>query len=98
MIKVMLVCNAGLSTSMMAKKIEVEGKGEFEVQAYGESEYQQHLDGISCILTGPQVRYLIEDIKNVVGKTIPVAGIEPRVYGTMNGAKVIEQIRKMIEG
>ena len=54
--KVMLVCNAGMSTGIMAKKIEEASEGTLEVAAYGEAEFEDHLEGVEMILVGPQIR------------------------------------------
>ncbi len=96
MIKVVLVCNGGMSTSILANRINEVGGGKYEVEAYGEQEYAEHLDGAQCVLLGPQIRYLITDIRKAVGDDIPVESIDPRTYGTMNAQKVIEQIDRLI--
>lgn len=51
--KVVLVCNGGLSTSIMAKKLNDMGGNDYDVYAYGEQEYEEHLDGVDCVLIGP---------------------------------------------
>lgn len=88
--KVMLVCNAGMSTGIMAKKIEEASGGNMEVKAYGEAEFEDHLEGVEMILVGPQIRYLVPNIQEKV--TCPVASIAPQHYGTMNGQAVYQQI------
>ena len=83
--KVVLVCNGGLSTSIMAKKLN----------DMGGNDYEEHLDGVDCVLIGPQIRYLLPGIQAKVGNDVPVEVIEPRTYGTMNVAKVVEQLNRM---
>ena len=39
----MLVCNAGMSTGILAKKIEEASDGKLECKAYGEAEYLDHI-------------------------------------------------------
>lgn len=95
--KIILVCNGGMSTSIMANRINEAGKGEYVVEAYGEQEYVEHIKDADCVLLGPQIRYLITDIKKVVGDDVPVEAIEPRTYGTMSAEKVIEQINNLIK-
>lgn len=96
MTKIMLVCNFGMSTSLMAQSIEEESGGEYEVHAYGENEYQEHLDGVKAILIGPQGRHLVYGVQKAVDYKIPVESIEPRTYGMLDGAKVINQIKRML--
>ncbi|WP_276867252.1 PTS sugar transporter subunit IIB [Enorma massiliensis] len=88
--KVMLVCNAGMSTGIMAKKIEEASEGALEVAAYGEAEFEDHLEGVEMILVGPQIRYLVPNIQAKV--SCPVDSIAPQHYGVMNGKAVYQQI------
>ena len=44
------------------------------------------------ILLGPQVRFQMETVKKQV--TCPVTSIDPVSYGTMNGEKVLNQVKK----
>lgn len=88
--KVMLVCNAGMSTGIMAKKIEEASEGALEVSAYGEAEFEDHLEGVEMILVGPQIRYLVPNIQAKV--SCPVDSIAPQHYGVMNGKAVYQQI------
>lgn len=92
--KIMLVCNAGMSTGMLAKRIEDASQGTMEVKAYGEAEYLDYLEGVDLILVGPQIRHLLPDIEKSV--SIPVKCIAPQHYGIMNGKAVYEDILKIL--
>ena len=82
--KVMLVCNAGMSTGILAKKIEEASDGKLECKAYGEAEYLDHIkEGYELLLIGPQIRHLKKQIEESV--SIPVDTIAPQYYGMMNG-------------
>lgn len=64
--KVMLVCNAGMSTGILAKKIEEASDGKLECKAYGEAEYLDHIkEGYELLLIGPQIRHLKNRLKNL---------------------------------
>lgn len=92
--KIMLVCNGGMSTSILARQIRDASNGEFEVDAYPEATYSEHLtDDIHVILVGPQIRYLVPDIQKVAGSARTVQTIDLRTYGLMDGKKVIKQIQ-----
>lgn len=91
--KVMLVCNAGMSTGILAKKIEEASDGKLECKAYGEAEYLDHIkEGYELLLIGPQIRHLKKQIEESV--SIPVDTIAPQYYGMMNGKGVFKQIEK----
>jgi PTS system cellobiose-specific IIB component len=94
--KIMLVCNAGMSTGILAKKIEAASDNTLEVHAYSESEYADYLEGVDLVLIGPQIRFLLPQIKSVV--SVPVQAISPVKYGMMDGLGVYEDIKKIIGG
>ena len=93
--KVMLVCNAGMSTGMLAKRIEEASQGTMEDRAYGEAEYLNYVEGYDLILVGPQIRHLLPNIQAAV--SIPVRSIAPQHYGIMNGKAVYEDILKILK-
>ncbi|EHZ7829002.1 PTS sugar transporter subunit IIB [Listeria monocytogenes] len=93
---IMLVCNAGMSTGMLAKKIEAASGNILNVTAYSESEYTDYLDGVDLVLIGPQIRFLMPQIKQAV--SVPVHAISPVKYGIMDGKGVYEDIQKLIGG
>src|SRR5699024_4440612 len=92
--KIILVCNAGMSTGILAQKIEQASNNTLDVNAYSESEYLDYIDGVDLILLGPQIQFLLETIKNSVD--IPVEVIDSVKYGMMNGQGVYEDIQKMM--
>lgn len=93
MIHILLCCSAGMSTSMLVKKMRqaAEEKGvEAEIWAIPKAELLQNKDKADVILIGPQIRYAINDIKKTVDSNKPVDVIDIRDYGTMNGKKVLD--------
>lgn len=91
--KVMLVCNAGMSTGILAKRIEEASEGTISCKAYGEAEYLDHMDeGYELLLIGPQIRHLKAQIESSV--SVPVECIPPQYYGIMNGKAIYEQLKK----
>lgn len=56
---IVMLCNLGMSTGMMVKKLEQEAAKrnlEATVHAYPMVELDEHLDGTDAILLGPQIR------------------------------------------
>ena len=95
--KIVLVCNAGMSTSALMKKMrDYAAKVGFEctVDAYGVAEVAKHADA-DCILVGPQIAYQLKRIKELV-PNVPVEAVEPRFYGMLDGEKVIKQAQKLM--
>lgn len=98
MVKILLVCSAGMSTSMMVKKMQeaAEAKGlEAEIWAVGDAEAAKNMENADIMMLGPQVRFLESKMKAIAGGK-PVTVIDMQAYGTMNGAKVLEQALKLL--
>lgn len=96
--KIVLLCNMGLSTSALVKKIKEEADKEgFEctVNAYPASEASNEAADADCVLIGPQVSYLVDEVKGKL-PGIPVEAIAMKDYGMMNGKAVLAQAKKLI--
>ncbi|MYL58010.1 PTS sugar transporter subunit IIB [Virgibacillus halodenitrificans] len=93
--KIILVCSAGMSTSMLVNKMRkaAEERGmDAEINAVAESQLKNNLDGLDVVLVGPQVRYLEKKIKQQLEpQGIKVAIIDQMAYGMIQGDKVLEQ-------
>lgn len=100
---IMLVCNAGMSTSMLVTKMQKAAE-ETGVEAtiwavpVSETDNEVAQKEIDVLLLGPQVKFLLNDYKSKFGPTIKVDAINMMDYGVMNGAKVLEAALKMMEG
>jgi len=100
---IMLVCSAGMSTSLLVTKMQkaAEEKNiEAEIFAISASEVDSTLEkkNIDVLLLGPQVRFMKEQFeKKLKGKNIPVESINMQHYGMMNGKKVLEEALKLID-
>lgn len=97
--KIMLVCSAGMSTSLLVKKMQDAAASrnlEIEIFAVAESEAKNHLD-VNVVLLGPQVRFLLNNVKAMMAPhQVPVDLINSVHYGTMNGPAVLDQALALI--
>lgn len=92
--KIVLLCAAGMSTSMLVKKMQAaaDAQGyECEVSAYAISEAATVGADADIVLLGPQVRFNAQKVQAQV--PCPVEAIDMRAYGTMDGAAVIKAVR-----
>ena len=97
--RIALVCSAGMSSSLLVKKMEQVAKElgvEVEIAALPEAEAKANWTGFNLILLGPQVRYVKPQFERMVGGKIPVAIIDMAAYGTVNGKKVLEDALKIL--
>ena len=95
--KIVLLCAAGMSTSLLVKKMQEAAKKqgyETDIAAYPVATAKDHKDA-DIILLGPQVRFAVAKVKGEVGN-VPVESIDMQAYGTMNGEKVIAQVKKVL--
>lgn len=97
--KIILVCFAGMSTSMLVSKMEkvaAERGIDATISAMPATEIYDELDGADVVLLGPQARYALDKVKSETDpKGIPVAVIDSVLYGTMNGAAVLDMALEM---
>ena len=100
---IMLVCSAGMSTSLLVTKMQksAEEKGiESEIFAVSASEADQQIETkkVDVLLLGPQVRFMKAQFeKKLEPKNIPLDVIDMKDYGMMNGEKVLAVALKLIE-
>ncbi|MET3698795.1 PTS system cellobiose-specific IIB component [Bacillus oleivorans] len=99
--KIILVCSAGMSTSMLVQRMRkaADEKGvSATIQATSEADLANHLDQTDVILVGPQVRYLAPKIKEKAAPHgIQVEVIDSLAYGMMDGGKVFEQAQGLVK-
>ena len=91
--KILLVCSAGMSTSLLVTKMQgaAEAKGiEVEISALPVAECSTVIDTVDIVLLGPQVRFQKPQVEKLVNGRIPVEVIDMRLYGTMNGQAILE--------
>lgn len=92
--KLMLICGAGMSSSLLANKVnDAIKKRELDIEAWAiaTTEIQQHLGTFDVVLLAPQVRFYLDKYKEVLSNTAPIEVIPFQIYGSMNGDKIVDQ-------
>ena len=101
--KIMLVCSAGMSTSLLVTKMEQAAEkvgDEVEIFALPMSDGINRLSTVDCVLLVPQVRFNLGKIKEEAAKVnpgLPVDVIDMKDYGMMNGEKVYNYAKKLMD-
>ncbi len=99
--KIMLCCSAGMSTSMLVKKmvIEAEKRGlAADIKAFGASEFDDQMPKYQVVLLGPQVKYMLPTLsQKAAAHGIPVQAIDMMDYGMQRGDKVLDYALSLIE-
>lgn len=96
---VVLICSAGMSTSLLVKKMKeyaLSKNIEVNINAYPMSEISNWGETADVILLGPQVRYNLDKTKKMFPQ-IPVDVIDMVDYGMINGEKVLMKAIKLIK-
>lgn len=94
---IVLLCANGMSTSLLVKKMIPFTKEEnlqLKIEAHPVDDAGL-FSNVDCILLGPQVYFLLDKVKKIA--KCPVALIEERAYGEMDGKAVIQQARGLME-
>ena len=92
--KILLVCNAGMSTSMLVAKMKADGV-EVSIEAKSLADAKKEIQEANIVLLGPQIRYELENVKKLAG-SVPVEAIDMRDYGMMNGEKVLKHAMEVM--
>lgn len=96
--KILLVCNEGMSTGIMQIRlsdvIQKDGE-ELEVEAVPMANLHEYLDEAAVVLLGPQIRFAYEDIRKMAGD-IPVLVIETMDFGMMRADKIWKQVKELL--
>lgn len=92
---IVLVCNMGMSTSLMVNKMRAAAKDtgyECEINAYALQKAKQEIAAADIILVGPQIAFELPKLqKEFTDKKI--MAIEMADYGRMDGAKVLGKVK-----
>jgi cellobiose PTS system EIIB component len=93
LLKITLLCNLGMSTSMLVDKIKEAAKGKnlsVDVDALPFDKAGDRLDTTDILLLGPQVRYLMKKFQtDYAGKIALIDTINFTDYALINGEKIL---------
>ena len=101
--RVYLFCSAGMSTSMLARKMQGVANSHnppIEVEAFPDGKIGQIIEEKrpDVILLGPQVKFRYQEIVSEFGSTgIPIQVIDQTAYGMMDGEKVLKSAIKLLK-
>lgn len=95
--KILLVCNEGMSTGIMElrlrEEIKKEGRND-EVEAVPMALLTEYLDDAGVILLGPQIRFAYDEIQEMAGEK-PIMVIETQDFGMMRADKIWKAIKEL---
>lgn len=90
---ILLICSAGMSTSILVNKMKIvaDERGlDLNIWAIGDAEKAENIPKADVVLLGPQIRFMLKSIQDMVENKKPVQVIDMASYGAMNGKKVLD--------
>ena len=98
--KFYLFCDAGMSTSLMAsrmQKVADANKLPIEVKAFGQKDLDMMVEqhNLDAIILGPQVKHIYDKVNEKYGKDHLVYVIESQDYGNMDGERALKKVLKL---
>lgn len=100
-LNVLLVCGSGASSGFMAANIRkaATARGmDMSVKARSESEIENYIEEIDCLMVGPHLAYLVEEVDMLIGDNdIKVGLMKQEYYATLNGEKALDHILSLFE-
>ncbi len=98
--KILLACNAGMSTSMLVQRMNQaaqERNIEAKIEAVPISQAMISFPDWDIVLLGPQVRHQLKAFEAKADGVTPIGVIDMRDYGTMNGENVLNSAIALIK-
>lgn len=99
--KILLVCSAGMSTSMLVQKMEDYSKAQGlddKIEALSGVEGKGKIKDFDVVLIAPQIRFEQKNFQELAKPLgVPVGLIDVRLYGTLNGEAVYKYAQQLVE-
>ena len=98
--KILLACCAGMSTSLLVKSMREACQAahkDYQIWAVDKPAISSELGNFDVLLLGPQVSFIKDDVKKMVGDSVPVEIIPSIDYGRCNGEAVVKFAEKLLE-
>jgi PTS system cellobiose-specific IIB component len=98
-LNVLLICGSGSSTGFMAASMRKEAAKQgldWEITARSEGEVENYVDNANCIMVGPHLAYLIEELtERYRNRDIKIALMNKSYYSTLDGIAAIKHIQSL---
>lgn len=95
---IVLLCNMGMSTSLMVNKMKEAAKEEgyeCEITAYALQQAEEIIPTADILLVGPQIAFELPRLKGLYADK-KIEAIEMMDYGMMNGKKVLQHVKEVL--
>ena len=96
--KIVLLCAAGMSTTMLVKKMREAANAEgleCTITAYPQADAKEKASDADAILLGPQIRFAKPKVQEEC-PNVPIDAIDMKIYGRMDGKGALEVAKKLM--
>lgn len=97
--KILLVCNAGISTSILVSKMKKAAQAQgidVSIQVKSMTGVKDVIQDMDIVLLAPQIGYEQKKLQDLAGD-IPVEKVDVRDFGILNGEGVLREAMKVLE-
>ncbi len=95
-IKVLLVCGGGASSGFMAVNLRKAAKArgiDMDAKARSETEAELYASEVDCIMIGPHLSYLVDDLRSRLGESGPkLLLMSKSYYSTLDGDEALDAL------
>ena len=98
--KIILLCGSGASSGFMAASMRKEAKTrglDYEIEAHSESEIQNYIDEVDCVMIGPHLAYLEDELREELLSGTRLLVMEHSYYAKLDGKKALEHLHKVLK-
>ena len=96
--KIVVFCNAGMSSGLIVNKMKHAADPGDEVAAYQSSKMDEELPHADAVLLSPALRFMLKTTKEKCAKLgIPCDVIDMRAYGRADGEAAYQQVKAMLK-
>lgn len=96
--RILLTCAGGMSTSMLATKMEKVAKAQgkdYQIWAVDQGVIQTEIGNFDVLLLAPQIRHTLKKMISIVGDSAVVDLIKPADYGRGNVEAILLQAENL---
>lgn len=97
--KILLTCCIGMSTSLLAETMRqsaIEQDRDDTIDVLDIEKAEEVIDQYDVLLLAPQLKHMYKRLVEDYGQTIPIAMIDNKSYGTLDGTKVLKDTIDMV--
>lgn len=95
-LNILLVCGTGASSGFMAANIRKAANAheiKLDIKARSESEIENYIDEVDCIMIRPHLSYLVDEIHDIASTyNVSVILMKVSYYATLNGEQALDHL------